>query len=39
VTGYEGKHRKHADPRELARVSRGLAGLANWIEILDDDSE
>jgi hypothetical protein len=37
VSGYEGKHRRHADPDELGEVSSGLRGLANWIEILDDD--
>jgi hypothetical protein len=42
MTGYEGKHRRHADPGELAKVSSGLAGLANWIEVVpskSDDSE
>jgi hypothetical protein len=35
VNGYRGKHRKHADPEELAEVSSGLAGLADWIVIVD----
>jgi hypothetical protein len=39
MTGYEGKHRRHADPRELAKVSSGLAGLANWIVIVPSKEE
>jgi hypothetical protein len=39
VTAYEGKHRRHADPGELAEVSSGLAGLANWIEVVPSKSE
>ena len=36
---YVTQARKHADPAELAKVSRGLAGLANWIEIVDSNEE
>jgi hypothetical protein len=39
VTAYEGKHRRHADPGELAEVSSGLAGLANQIVIVPSKSE
>ena len=34
MSGYQGRHRKHATPEELAEVSRGLAGLANLVQIV-----
>ena len=39
MSGYEGKHRRHADVRELAEVSSGLAGLANLIVIVPSKAE
>ena len=32
--GYEGRHRKHATPAELAEVSDALAGMADKIQIV-----
>jgi len=34
--GYVGRHRRHAQPDQLPRAMRGLADL---IEIVDDDEK
>jgi hypothetical protein len=39
VTGYAGRHRKHADPRDLPASLRPLANLIVIVPSKSDDSE
>jgi hypothetical protein len=39
VTGYAGRHRKHADPRDLPAAMRGLANLIVIVPSKGDSSE
>ena len=39
MNGYQGRHRKHADPGELSELSEYMRGLADLIQIVPSKTD